>query len=99
MDHRDILMDSSPRPAAGTRRRTGLPARLGVATVAHHTATATAYTFTTLDNQADPTFNQLLGINSHNVIAGYFGSGGIGHPNKGYLLKPPYGQGNYVNEN
>ena len=65
----------------------------------HHTAAATSYTFTTLDDQADPTFNQLLGINSHNVIAGYFGSGAAGHPNKGYLLDPPYGQGNYVNEN
>jgi hypothetical protein len=68
------------------------------ATAAPHTA-ATSYTFTTLDNQADPTFNQLLGINSHHVIAGYFGSGAAGHPNKGYLLNPPYGQGNYTAEN
>ncbi|HLX51962.1 MAG TPA: hypothetical protein VKS82_26860, partial [Streptosporangiaceae bacterium] len=60
---------------------------------------ATSYTFTTLNDQADPTFNQLLGINSHNVIAGYFGSGTAGHPNKGYLLNPPYSQANYVNEN
>jgi hypothetical protein len=69
------------------------------ATATGHRAVAAAYTFTTLDDQADPTFNQLLGINSHNVIAGYFGSGAAGHPNKGYLLGPPYGQGNYVNEN
>jgi hypothetical protein len=62
-------------------------------------AAATSYTFETLDNQADPTFNQLLGINIHDVIAGYFGSGATGHPNKGYLLKPPYGQADYVNEN
>jgi probable HAF family extracellular repeat protein len=61
--------------------------------------TSTTYTFTTLDDQADPTFNQLLGINKNNVIAGYFGSGLAGHPNKGYVLHPPYGQGNYVNEN
>ena len=61
----------------------------------HHTN----YTFTTLDDNADPTFNQLLGINNNGVIAGYFGSGASGHPNKGYILKPPYGQGNYVNEN
>ena len=33
------------------------------------------------------------------MIAGYFGSGAAGHPNKGYVLLPPYGQGNYVNEN
>jgi len=69
------------------------------ASIASHQAAAASYTFTTLDDQADPTFNQLLGINSHNVIAGYFGSGVAGHPNKGYQLNPPYGQGNYVNEN
>jgi hypothetical protein len=61
--------------------------------------TALSYTFTTLDNQSDPTFNQLLGINSTNVISGYFGSGQPGHPNKGYLISPPYGQANYASEN
>jgi hypothetical protein len=69
------------------------------ATATGHRAVAAAYTFTTLDDQADPTFNQLLGINVHNVIAGYFGSGAAGHPNKGYLLNPPYAQGNYASEN
>jgi hypothetical protein len=59
----------------------------------------TSYRFETLDNANDVTFNQLLGINNHGVIAGYFGSGAQGHPNKGYLLHPPYGQGQYVNEN
>jgi hypothetical protein len=57
------------------------------------------YNFTTLDNQADPTFNQLLGINQHGLIAGYFGSGMAGHPNQGYLLTAPYGQANYRSEN
>jgi hypothetical protein len=33
------------------------------------------------------------------LIAGYFGSGAEGHPNKGYRLYLPYGQGNYANEN
>jgi len=60
---------------------------------------ATTYRFTTLDNANDPTFNQLLGINNEGVIAGYFGSGAAGHPNKGYQLFPRYGQRNYVNEN
>jgi probable HAF family extracellular repeat protein len=57
--------------------------------------------FTTLNDNADPTFNQLLGINNDGKIAGYFGSGtpATVHPNKGYTLNPPYGQGNYVNEN
>jgi CHRD domain len=53
------------------------------------------YSFQTLDNNSDLTFNQLLGINSDGVIAGYFGSGAQGHPNMGYLL----GQGEYRSEN
>ena len=57
------------------------------------------FTFTTLDDQADPTFNQLLGINNEGEIAGYFGIGSAAHPNRGYTLVPPYGQGNYTNEN
>jgi len=57
------------------------------------------HTCQTLDDSKDPTFNQLLGINDNNVIAGYFGSGMPGHPNKGYVLSPPYGQSNYTDEN
>ena len=55
-------------------------------------------TFKTLNDAADPTFNQLLGINNDGKIAGYFGNG-TSNPNRGYTLKPPYGQGNYMNEN
>lgn len=62
-------------------------------------APAKGYEFTTLDDQADPTFNQLLGINDHGKIAGYFGIGGTVHPNKGYTLVKPYGQADYENEN
>ncbi len=53
-------------------------------------AQAQTFSFTTLDNPADPTFNQLLGINDAGVIAGYFGSGATGHPNQGYTIAPPY---------
>jgi hypothetical protein len=77
-------------------------AAFGLVPAAAHAAVhsqTTSYTFTTLDNAHDATFNQLLGINSKNVISGYFGSGQTGSPNKGYLLKPPYAQSNYVNEN
>ena len=52
------------------------------------------FAFQTADNSADPTFNQLLGINDSDTIAGYFGSGMAGHPNKGYTLHV-----NYRNEN
>jgi hypothetical protein len=64
------------------------------------TQSGSGYTFRTLNNNADPTFNQLLSINNHGKIAGYFGSGADAqHPNKGYTLSRPYGQGNYHNEN
>ncbi len=71
-----------------------------VAGVAAATAVATPpdasanFAFQTADNSADLTFNQLLGINDSDTIAGYFGSGMAGHPNKGYTLHV-----NYRNEN
>jgi hypothetical protein len=77
----------------------GTLARPASAAPAVPAASTPAYAFTTLDNANDLTFNQLLGINNHGTIAGYFGIGSPGHPNKGYQLFPPYGQGQYVNEN
>jgi len=59
---------------------------------------AADYSYQRLDNNNDPTFNQLLSINSTGQIAGYFGNGATA-PNKGYTLVPPYGQANYTNEN
>jgi hypothetical protein len=54
-------------------------------------ASAQTFTFTTIDNPGDPTFNQLLGINDSGVIVGYFGIGTVvGHPNQGYEIAPPY---------
>lgn len=58
--------------------------------LASATASAQTFTFSTLDNPGDPTFNQLLGINDHGVIVGYFGAGTAGHPNIGYEISPPY---------
>jgi hypothetical protein len=55
------------------------------------------WVFNKIDNQNDPTFNQLLGINDRGQIAGYFGSGAAGHPNKGYLLV--HHDSRFVNEN
>ena len=80
---------------AGAAMATAGAAAAQAAPAAHQTS----YRITTLDNANDLTFNQLLGINNHGVIAGYFGSGAAGHPNKGYTLFPPYGQGQYQNEN
>ena len=53
----------------------------------------------TLNDQRDITFNQLLGINNEGEIAGDFGSGNAGHPNKGYAITAPYSQGNFINDN
>ena len=76
---------ASPNHAADSRGMMGVHAAGG----------PVAYSFRTVDNAADLTFNQLLGINNNGVIAGYFGSGAQGHPNMGYLLTP----GGYQSEN
>jgi hypothetical protein len=62
-------------------------------------ASGPAYTFRTLNNSNDTTFNLLLGINDHGKIVGYFGSGAHGHPNKGYVLHSPFHQLDYRNQN
>jgi hypothetical protein len=69
--------------------------------VARHTVStpSISYTLATYNDSEDPSFNQLLGINDQQVIAGYFGSGTATSPNKGYTLTPPYSQGDYRNEN
>jgi hypothetical protein len=57
------------------------------------------YQVVKLNDARDETFNQLLGINNEGIIAGYFGSGAAGHPNRGYLLIPPFAQHDFLNEN
>ena len=75
------------------------PATRAATTTASSPPDASAnFSFRTLDNAADLTFNQLLGINANGLIAGYFGSGQSGHPNKGYLLGND-GAGRYTAEN
>jgi hypothetical protein len=80
---------------AGTMALAAGPAEASTASP----ASGPHYTFRTLDSSNDLTFNQLLGINDHGKIVGYFGSGDPGHPNKGYLLRPPYHQLQYRNQN
>ena len=59
---------------------------------------ARGWSFSKLNSSNDPTFNQLLGINNRGQIAGYFGSGAAGHPNKGYTLSVG-GFSSFTNEN
>jgi hypothetical protein len=72
-----------PAPAAFA----ATPHPTGISEVANASAD---YSFITVDDPADLTFNQLLGINDFGVIAGYFGSGSPAatHPNKGYRVAP-----------
>ena len=84
--------------AGGTALATGHAAasRANAQAMGIHVAAGhPAYGFRTLDDNADLTFNQLLGINDDGLIAGYFGSGAQGHPNMGYLL----GSGGYRADN
>ncbi len=60
---------------------------------------AGGYQFVEIGSHHDRTFNQLLGINNNGRIAGYFGSGANGQPNKGYLINAPYAQGDIRGEN
>jgi hypothetical protein len=56
---------------------------------------SSGYSFQSVENQKDATFNQLLGINNADTIAGYFGSGMKGHPNKGYTLHVSFSNENF----
>jgi hypothetical protein len=91
-----ILSLRSFRPLLKIMART--IAALAVAS-ASASAHAASFTFQNILDAADPTFNQALGINDTGQIAGYFGSGAKGHPNKGYTVVPPYGQPNFTNQN
>ena len=62
-------------------------------------ALSAGWTFSTLNNSNDPTFNQLLGVNDHGQIAGYFGSGARRHPNKGYVINLTGATASFQNEN
>lgn len=85
--------------AAASLLGVGVLAGSAGATPSPPSGSASSYHFRTVNNKKDVTFNQLLGINKSGVIAGYFGSGAQGAPNKGYLLFPHYQPANYRNEN
>jgi hypothetical protein len=92
---------AAPASRAGTHRPraagTGAPGRPASPRPPPAAATpaAAGYSFSTLDDPADPAFNRLLGINNRGHIAGYAGSGAAGQPSRGYILRPPYGRGQY----
>jgi hypothetical protein len=99
------------RHLVGILKRLALRATIGSAAVAtlalaipaaQASSLGNMYRFEDIINNNDVTFNQELGINNGGVIAGYFGSGAAGHPNKGYLVintLKPINQGDFINEN
>jgi len=67
---------------------------------AHTAAMMPPVAFLTVIDPADPTFNQLLGINDGGRVSGYFGSGAdAAHPNKGYQVRSDYDRDDFTNEN
>jgi hypothetical protein len=77
---------SGPSLAAGLRGPIPAAAR----TAKNPGPAASGYSFVTLDDPTEITFNQLLGINDAGVISGYYGSGNPGDPNVGYTVAKPY---------
>jgi probable HAF family extracellular repeat protein len=96
------LAQTRTRPARLVLRATiGCTAAAALA-LAVPAAQASRYIFEDVINNNDVTFNQELGINNAGVIAGYFGSGAAGHPNKGYLVINTLKrivQDDFINEN
>jgi hypothetical protein len=96
--------NSAYKASTGFRRRllTTAAAVIALAPVAFVQASgaqaADPQTFFVLNNQTDPMFNQLLGINGGNIIVGYYGDG-MAVRNNGYVLVPAdhYSIDNFTN--
>ncbi|HEY6326226.1 MAG TPA: hypothetical protein VIW73_06920 [Candidatus Cybelea sp.] len=61
-------------------------------------AVSPGYNFMTVDNQTDPKFNEILGINDGAKLTGFYGSGSASDPSTGYIVVAPYGQNNFRKE-
>jgi hypothetical protein len=90
------------RKASVTPRRSAKSSRTSLAIVALAcgaalvaTGAQAAISFVTINDPAQPpfmgttTFTNLMGINSSDLIAGFYGSGQAGDPNTGFLLTLP----------
>jgi len=58
---------------------------------------AIRYRFATIDDRADPNFNEVLGLNNESKLVGYYGDGGASSPNRGFVAHKPYGALNFKN--
>jgi hypothetical protein len=57
------------------------------------------FKFTTIDDQTNPIFNEILGLNDGGKLAGFYGNGSVSNPNQGYVVDPPYQQTNFRSYN
>ena len=73
--------------------------RLAAATNGERLGEAVKYRFTTIDDQNDPNFNELLGLNNEAKLVGFYGRGGVSDPNRGYVVYRPYGDANFKGQN
>jgi uncharacterized membrane protein len=93
-------------PRLRARSIVAIAAVLGLVAAAAATASpngvanaSSLYSFQSITNPADPSFDQLLGINTSGIISGYYGSGANAkHPNKGFLVFSA-NMGEFTNEN
>ncbi len=95
---KSAVKDSVFSRASGSRPGLALGALAAMALAWGAQPAHAGYVFQDIINPGDVTFNQELGINNSGKIAGYFGSGNAGFPNKGYTTTPPYNT-SFVNEN
>ena len=63
------------------------------------TTASRPFKFRTIVNPADRTFNEALGINNSRTVAGYYGSGAVGHPSQGYTAVPGFAKNDFTAEN
>lgn len=103
-------MSSAIRRRPGRARRMAVVTVSGAAALALASGTAAAhastapdhaakYTFKTIVNSADPTYNELFAINDHGKIAGTYGAATPGHPARGYVVRPPYHHAEFRSQN
>src|SRR5579863_81515 len=62
------------------------------------TRDSSGFNFMIVDDQADPSFNEILGINDGGRLVGYYGSGSASDPSEGYIVVAPYQQINFKKE-
>lgn len=89
-----LLVALTACAAAGPSART----TLGSAPAYDGVPGASGFTYTTVDDEVDPSFNEILGIDDGARLVGFYGSGSASDPSVGYIVSPPYQQNDFRKE-